>query len=275
MKIENIRDLETELMKIFSKEIMIFIAKERLFFNFEYENKLYKLFRLKFNKDILEVRFEEDYSDEKFKEYYLILIRFFQNNNIKFKEREDLKEVFNFLNLFKKNKNEKENVYSYAGDARCPETEKEFYYTLRNDTANDKYRSGPLIYFNSKLVGILKIEGNFHFLCFNDLVLKKNMFFSLPNDIESEIYKKYHSGRDNEWFRVNLIGEHFPVNLNPKVKAKKLYDFSDLKYCKRFPEIYKKSDDEIFKQFEFWINECVKENDILIKNEDFDYVRKV
>jgi hypothetical protein len=274
MKIENIFELESELMKIFSEDIKVSILKDILLIGFVINKfRSEKAFRINFKNNKFIIYFEKDYSDEKYKNIYLIIINFFRRERIKFEIKKHERKIFNILNLFKKR--EDLDVIDIHGDPRCPDTEEGFYFILRKEDRNYNYQSGPLIYFNSKLVGVLKFEGSVHLLSFNDNVLKKNMFFNLPIEFENEIEKNFNKTRVDYWFRVNFVGDKFPINLNSSVHTKLLYDFSNLKYCRRFPEIYKKSDDEIFKQFEFWIDECVRENDINIRMKDFDYVREV
>ncbi len=137
---------------------------------------------------------------------------------------------------------------------------------------NNDYYKRILLYFNSKLIGILKFDNDL-FLSFDE-ELGNLTLHRLSSYLEEEIKHKY---KKNQWSRINLIGDKLPLNMNEhQIRRRRIYNFNLLKtLAVQCPELFidkngnKKyvSDREIFRKFLELEKEIIKENK---NNHNFD-----
>jgi len=265
MVIDNIFELSKKLDEYFLKNVKTFMSSDKssiliMFLNGSDYDKILNIKWVKSGEVI--IYFGENYSDEVYKDLYFSVLNFLRELNLKIQVRNHTRK---FRNLFRKIIGGKDvDILKGEGLPRCPESESGFYTILRkpdNISLNDYYMVGALVYFNGDLVGVLKLIGQKHLLFFTSNYCEKYMFADFAESLSNKINLGFKSMKFKKyWFRVNLVGNKFPIIFNSKNMSKFLRDFSLLGGEYSFPEVSNKSRMDIYRQFILRISECYDEN---------------
>ena len=220
------------------------------------------------NSEFVEIIYEEDYDKSAHFEYVKAIVLILEKNGFKVSMNN---KTGNFIYKIKKLFSKKDIFHVKKSiNQKCKYSEIYFYNILRPN--NKYYRMGVLIYFNSELVGILKIYNNKSYLG-----LHKDYGRMLLLDLPLVVRKRIWNGKkpeelfkSDDWPRVNLIGDKLPLSFElVNTECRRIGMFSELKKKKEFMEVFNQKDETILREFTRRVDECFKQNkDISNKFDD-------